>query len=80
MHGEERQLKEVIQEPFNILDDEGVCWTLGDLIRYLFGSSFDAKNNAVIIHGITPPLDTPLQWLARHLTHADNFCHIVVGL
>ena len=73
-------MKEVIQEPFAILDHEGVCWTLGDLLLYLFQQSFRDGESRAIIHGIQPPLDTPLQWLALHLAHADNFCHIVVEL
>ena len=49
-------------------------------MQYLFGDAFDRTTSKAIFHGITPPLDTPLQWLARHLTHADNFCHVVVEL
>jgi autophagy-related protein 5 len=29
-----------------------------------------------VIHGIEPPLDTPLQWLSEHLSYPDNFLHI----
>lgn len=77
---DQRELTEVVQEPFPILDKEGVCWTLGDLMQYLFGERYVADRSRVLIHGISPPSDTPLQWLARHLCHADNFCHLVVEL
>jgi len=75
-----RQVKEVVQEPFDILDHEGVCWTLGDLLLYLFQNNFRAAESRASIHGIQPPLDTPLQWLALHLSYADNFVHIIVDL
>ena len=32
-----------------------------------------------IVHGITPPLDTPLAWLAYHCAHPDNFLYIVLA-
>ena len=32
----------------------------------------------VKIHGIETPLNTPIQWLSEHLSHADNFLYIVV--
>ncbi|EGD81149.1 hypothetical protein PTSG_11188 [Salpingoeca rosetta] len=35
---------------------------------------------SVIVQGVEPPLDTPLQWLAAHMSHADNFCHVIVRL
>ncbi len=28
--------------------------------------------------GIEPHLDTPLQWMAEHLSYPDNFLHIIV--
>lgn len=27
-------------------------------------------------HGLTPPLDTPLQWMSEHLSYPDNFLHL----
>ncbi|KAI1294592.1 Autophagy protein 5 [Halotydeus destructor] len=32
----------------------------------------------LIIHGIEPPLDTPLQWLSEHLSFPDNFLHLCI--
>ncbi|CAF94783.1 unnamed protein product, partial [Tetraodon nigroviridis] len=32
----------------------------------------------VVIHGIEPLLETPLQWLSEHLSHPDNFLHICI--
>ena len=32
----------------------------------------------VFTHGITPPLETPLQWMSEHLSYPDNFLHLIV--
>jgi len=32
----------------------------------------------VITQGISPELDTPLQWMSEHLSYPDNFLHICV--
>lgn len=29
-------------------------------------------------HGIIPPLETPLQWMAEHMSYPDNFLHLIV--
>ena len=31
----------------------------------------------ILTQGIEPDLDTPLQWMAEHLSYPDNFLHIV---
>lgn len=36
------------------------------------------KKNQVMIHGIEPMLETPLQWLSEHLSYPDNFLHISI--
>ncbi|TWW79774.1 Autophagy protein 5 [Takifugu flavidus] len=36
------------------------------------------KHFQVVIHGIEPLLETPLQWLSEHLSHPDNFLHICI--
>ena len=33
----------------------------------------------VIIHGITPNLDTSALWLAQNMAYPDNFLHVVVA-
>lgn len=38
----------------------------------------EPKRYQVVIHGIEPLLETPLQWLSEHLSHPDNFLHICV--
>eukprot|EP00049_Salpingoeca_infusionum_P019213 m.360825 g.360825 ORF g.360825 m.360825 type:complete len:302 (+) comp19182_c0_seq1:136-1041(+) len=37
-----------------------------------------APQARVVVQGIEPSLDTPVQWLAAHLAAPDNFCHVVV--
>ena len=79
---------QVTQEPFKTTDDDGNAWTLGDLLVWLFGEAFLQKPGAseeeadarVLVHGISPPLSTPLQWMAEHMCHPDHFVHIIVTL
>eukprot|EP01096_Ripella_sp_DP13-Kostka_P009381 TRINITY_DN3608_c0_g1_i1.p1 TRINITY_DN3608_c0_g1~~TRINITY_DN3608_c0_g1_i1.p1 ORF type:complete len:290 (+),score=106.35 TRINITY_DN3608_c0_g1_i1:64-870(+) len=33
----------------------------------------------LIIHGIAPPADTPLNWLVEHFCHADGFVYIALA-
>jgi hypothetical protein len=34
----------------------------------------------VMTQGIEPDFDTPIQWMAEHLSYPDNFLHIIVFL
>lgn len=36
------------------------------------------KKNQVVIHGIEPMLETPVQWLSEHMSYPDNFLHISI--
>lgn len=36
------------------------------------------KKTQVMIHGIEPMLETPIQWLSEHMSYPDNFLHISV--
>lgn len=38
----------------------------------------DDCNLSAIVHGISPPLDTPIYWLATHCIHPDNFLYIII--
>lgn len=38
----------------------------------------EQQRHQVVIHGIEPLLETPLQWLSEHLSHPDNFLHVCV--
>jgi hypothetical protein len=39
---------------------------------------FDSKDRTVLVQGVSPSLDTPIQWLSEHLSYPDNFLHICV--
>lgn len=47
--------------------------TLGSLQEEL-----GLQEATLLIQGIQPSPDTPLQWLARHLAYPDNFLHVAV--
>ncbi|CAF3238921.1 unnamed protein product [Rotaria socialis] len=83
--------KPFIQKLFSPYDVEHNKWlTLFDLLQYSLDhevkcekSSNEKKitnNNVedyrVIIHGVEPPLNTPVQWLSEYFSHPDNFLHI----
>ncbi|CAH0553444.1 unnamed protein product [Brassicogethes aeneus] len=59
------------------LGEDGRKKTLEDLLNEMFPgrSSINVK-----IHGMNPPLETPLQWMSEHLSYPDNFLHFVVQL
>ena len=59
-------------------DNGSECWTtLADLLKeYFISENYDK----VVTQGIQPDLETPLQWLAEHLSYPDNFLHVIVSL
>ncbi|KAM8870321.1 autophagy protein 5 [Spinachia spinachia] len=71
-----------IQKLFRPTSPEGSAHTLGDLLREMCPTALptdgEPKRHQVVIHGIEPLLETPLQWLSEHLSHPDNFLHICV--
>uniref|UniRef100_A0A673JM06 Autophagy protein 5 n=1 Tax=Sinocyclocheilus rhinocerous TaxID=307959 RepID=A0A673JM06_9TELE len=71
-----------IQKLFRPVSPEGHTLTLGDLLKELFPAAIcvedEPKRFQVMIHGIEPLLETPIQWLSEHLSHPDNFLHISI--
>ncbi|KAK6488626.1 autophagy protein 5 isoform X1 [Huso huso] len=71
-----------IQKLFRPVTAEGQTHTLGDLLKEMFSAAVTPndgeKKYQVVIHGIEPVLETPLQWLSEHLSYPDNFLHIIV--
>lgn len=65
-------------KPFN--KETGDPVTLGDFLNdlKLQPSPGTAKElvNYVILHGIEPPPETPLQWLSEHMSYPDNFLYL----
>ena len=55
---------------------------MGSLLKLILLDFFlgidGEKKNQVMIHGIEPMLETPLQWLSEHLSYPDNFLHISI--
>ncbi|KAL3881408.1 hypothetical protein ACJMK2_027853 [Sinanodonta woodiana] len=69
-----------IQKLFKPSSDDGIDHTLADLLNIMM---IDFKelvcgNLRVVIQGVEPALDTTLLWLSQHLSHPDNFLHIVI--
>jgi len=58
--------------------------TIGDFIRDLkldpppSVKDKDSVYPRLIVHGVEPPEETPLQWLSEHCSYPDNFLHFVV--
>uniref|UniRef100_A0A3Q1AZP3 Autophagy protein 5 n=1 Tax=Amphiprion ocellaris TaxID=80972 RepID=A0A3Q1AZP3_AMPOC len=71
-----------IQKLFRPVSPEGSAHSLGDLLKEMYPDAItndgEQKRYQVVIHGIEPLLETPLQWLSEHLSHPDNFLHICV--
>lgn len=71
-----------IQKQFRPVSPEGHVHTLGDLLKEVYPVALPneggPKRFQVVIHGIEPLLETPLQWLSEHLSHPDSFLHICV--
>lgn len=66
----------VIDQPYPTIRDDGTPQTLADLLEHLELNRATAPG-VVTLHGVSPPLDTPLQWLAEHLPYPDNILHLV---
>ncbi|XP_076056027.1 autophagy protein 5 isoform X2 [Oratosquilla oratoria] len=64
-----------IQKLIKPVADDGRRLTLGDLLSEVIPDKLN-EGNKVVIQGIEPPPETPIQWLSEHLSHPDNFLHI----
>lgn len=69
----------ILQEPFHMLstDGTGTIHTLKDLLVHMFHPVVPQQ---ILLHGIEPPLNTPMQWLTEHCSYPDSFLHIVVRI
>ncbi|MFT7800413.1 autophagy protein 5 [Arapaima gigas] len=71
-----------IQKLFRPVSLDGHPHTLGDLLKEVFPAAVPQndgqKKYQVVIHGIEPMLETPIQWLSEHLSYPDNFLHISI--
>lgn len=73
-----------LQEPIRFQREDGTPTTVLDVLeaglRAQDGGIFKESDSRgdrgrVVIHGIEVALDTPLSWLVRHFTYADQFLH-----
>jgi autophagy-related protein 5 len=55
------------------LNHEAHCEQLANEKRIL---NVNTEDYRVIIHGVQPPLHTPIQWLSEYFSYPDNFLHI----
>lgn len=68
--------KSFVQKNFEPIDN-GRKRNFGDLLKFVYGE--DYKNfKLILIQGVTPSFETPIQWLSEHLSYPDNFLHICV--
>jgi len=65
----------VMMSPITTRRDDGGLTLLGDVLARF---SCDPTQKQVLVHGVTPSLDTPIVWLAYHCCHPDNFVYISV--
>lgn len=68
----------VVQKLFRPYTEEGNENTLADLLSTALPYIDDVSSLQVMTQGIEPPLETPIIWLAEHLSYPDNFLHICV--
>jgi len=74
----------MIQRLFKAVSHTGHLQTFGHLVRAHLGEVVDESSEKVsekwkvTIQGISPPFETPMQWVSEHLSYPDNFLHIVV--
>ena len=83
--------KPFIQKLFSPYNVESEKWmTLVDLLHFSLTHEAQCEQLAnekkiistniddyqILIHGIQPPLHTPVQWLSEHFSYPDNFLHV----
>ena len=63
-------------------NDDSQDSTLRDALSLVLPSLFNgdvlSASTKILIHGISPPLTTSVQWLSKNLSYADNFLHVCV--
>lgn len=65
-----------VQDSYAVAADDGTERTLGQLVAWMLPAAPVPRR--VTLHGISPPLDTPLQWLCEHGASPDAMLHLVV--
>jgi len=75
-----RQDHPYAQKPFQpFSSNTGQVNTLGDLVQHALPDVCDLSTRwRIVIHGTEVPLESHVQWLSEHMSHADNFLHVCV--
>jgi len=70
----------VMQRLVKPIDDTTGTWTtLHDaILEFIPDYHSSIEKSRVVIHGIEPPMSTPIQWLSEHLSFPDNFLHFAI--
>ena len=73
----------VLQKLFKSTSLKGELHCFVDFLKaclpHVLDESLEISVNwKVIIQGFTPPLPTPMQWMSEHMSHPDNFLHVVL--
>ncbi|XP_075227951.1 autophagy protein 5 [Lycorma delicatula] len=70
--------KPMIQRLVRPVTEEGHRKTLLHLLQEVYPNEY--QNLKVIMHGVEPPRETPLQWMSEHLSYPDNFLHLSITM
>lgn len=75
----------VVQEPLPPLDVATTQpHTLGSALHALLPELFPSTTRTLlaypVLHGIIPPLDSPILWLSQNLAYPDGCLHIVINV
>jgi len=70
----------LIQKIVSPLNSSGQPETLEGLLRECVphANPETASKSRLLLHGISPPLNTPLAWLSENMSYPDNFLHFVL--
>lgn len=75
----------MLQKLYKTVSNDGDLNTFGAFLKLCVPHVLDENNSEkvsdewkVLIQGLNPPLETPVQWLSEHLSHPDNFLHVIV--
>lgn len=71
----------MIQRLIKPIGENGEIRTFGEVLNELFPEDFTEEKTfkfKTIIHGLQPPLETPIHWLSEHLSYPDNFLHFTL--
>ena len=67
----------MIQRLIKPTNAQGEVFTLNEILNQALPDAFENERCKfkIVIHGLQPPLETPIHWLSEHLSYPDNFLH-----